>query len=435
MKLRNIAACAAAVVMAEALSSCVKTWDYTEACKKGKTMLEYLVPNTGDNIANRAEIIVAISDEVILPDNAQEKVNAAIKKQHQDVRQHSDDKDYIEASYSIDEWKEYAKKEFTETLSMINQQKGLGIRFLDRSQMNAAMKEHHFQLSDWSDERKTAQIGKALNADYVLQVKAYPELRTGTHFIVSNNYWGSSCTLSFLNINTFERIDVDDCSIFEPVAENDWSYEKKAAKRDVLLNKLAEGTGKKARLLPHAAGFVSVQKSATKYEGEYLNYVSPFAKKCGKASDKAMKNLDSISFSDDGKRCTVRMQDGSKENGRMKFKGQDPLDLKVLVDIDKVSLPSNAIKKEEAYSVVRWDDIFYEFYEKGTGGEVWEVHLTDKKIGEISINTPSLELEGAVFRDGDQLVIDYKADKEDGSGHHYFAFFTVEDEDTDDGWD
>lgn len=434
MKLRNIAAYAAAVVMAGALSSCVKTYDYTKDCKKGKEMLEYLVPCVYDLDASR-DIVVVVNDRIIMPNTAKALVEDAVKGQHERARNAKADANSwghnraVEISYSISQWEADAKLKLEKALASMAKWNQPGIRFVERSRMEEVMKEHHFQLSDWADENKTAQIGKALNADYVL---------TCTSSTLEYDYDSidiSEMNLNFFSINTLETV-ITPATDWEHFYENSVDHQRK---KNVLLKNLSQGIGEGNTdaggipVSPKMAGLVSVKKSPVKYAGEYSSYVCPFVKEGEKVSDTVMEKLDALIFSEDRKKCTVVMKDGSKETGRMKFKSQEPLELDVLVATKQVSLPANSRKELISSSVVLREDIFDLFYSDYKGGEVCKVYLTDKKIGEISINTPSLELEGAVFRDGDQLVIDYKADKKDGTGYHYFAFFTVEDEDDD--WD
>lgn len=44
----------------------------------------------------------------------------------------------------------------------------LGVSFLDRTKIAQIEKEHKFQLGDWSNDKKTAEVGKALNANVML---------------------------------------------------------------------------------------------------------------------------------------------------------------------------------------------------------------------------------------------------------------------------
>ena len=43
-----------------------------------------------------------------------------------------------------------------------------GVSFLDRTKIAQIEKEHKFQLGDWSNDKKTAEVGKALNANIML---------------------------------------------------------------------------------------------------------------------------------------------------------------------------------------------------------------------------------------------------------------------------
>ena len=40
----------------------------------------------------------------------------------------------------------------------------------DRNALALLEKENQFQLSDWADEKKSAEMGKVLNADYIVRV-------------------------------------------------------------------------------------------------------------------------------------------------------------------------------------------------------------------------------------------------------------------------
>ena len=43
------------------------------------------------------------------------------------------------------------------------------VTLVDRSIVERVIREHQFQLGDWSNDRKTAELGKALNADWIVR--------------------------------------------------------------------------------------------------------------------------------------------------------------------------------------------------------------------------------------------------------------------------
>ena len=53
----------------------------------------------------------------------------------------------------------------------------VGVSFVDRSKIAQIEKEHAFQLSDWSNEKKTAEIGQALNANVLLFLENFSYLK------------------------------------------------------------------------------------------------------------------------------------------------------------------------------------------------------------------------------------------------------------------
>jgi hypothetical protein len=75
------------------------------------------------------------------------------------------------------------------------------ITFVDRNHMEEVMKEHMFQLSDWSSEEKSAEIGRALNANALIT------------FIAKESQYGGyssySATAKIMNINTFETLEFE----------------------------------------------------------------------------------------------------------------------------------------------------------------------------------------------------------------------------------
>lgn len=55
-----------------------------------------------------------------------------------------------------------------------------GVSFLDRSKISQIEKEHKFQLGDWSNDKKTAEVGKALNANILLFLDKFGFIDNGS---------------------------------------------------------------------------------------------------------------------------------------------------------------------------------------------------------------------------------------------------------------
>lgn len=71
-----------------------------------------------------------------------------------------------------------------------------GVSFLDRSKISQIEKEHKFQLGDWSNDKKTAEVGRALNANILLFIDkfGYIDNRSGEYRFEAN----------FVDINTMQ---------------------------------------------------------------------------------------------------------------------------------------------------------------------------------------------------------------------------------------
>ncbi len=88
-----------------------------------------------------------------------------------------------------------------------------GIKFVTRNQLEKIMQEHQFQLSDWSSEEKTAEVGKALNASALV------------------TFMPSSSQMQIININTFEKLELQ-ADIFTDFTLDDAHYNEKCSAMD-----------------------------------------------------------------------------------------------------------------------------------------------------------------------------------------------------------
>lgn len=245
------------------------------------------------------------------------------------------------------------------------------IHFVDRSKLEAVKEELKFQQGDWSDENKSASIGKVLNADIIVTFK-------NTGFSILN---GLAFTTELFDVNTFEVFSLE-----TPPTGNYLSAANKPL-RDFLEQDVS--------LFPEMVSFDAVKKSAVQYKASELLLVSPFVlsknAKSVHLDDERTKNLqriECIAFDVERKTCTVQYIGGETELARLWTD---------MIDVSPI---------EDPYA----------------GGM-----LTTGKIGTLRIRSASLDISGDMFLYGDQFVIDYMAENEDDTGAHYFAFFTVED--------
>lgn len=81
-----------------------------------------------------------------------------------------------------------------------------GVSFLDRSKIFQIEKEHKFQLGDWSNNKKTAEVGKALNANILLFLDKFTYVDAGSgqyrfeaKFVDVNTMQSSSFVVAYKN--------------------------------------------------------------------------------------------------------------------------------------------------------------------------------------------------------------------------------------------
>jgi TolB-like protein len=94
------------------------------------------------------------------------------------------------------------------------------VSLVDRSVVERVLKEHSFQAGDWSNQQKTAELGKAFNADWIVRGELE---KFGTNILV---------TVQFYDIQTFRFMGGADLRL----ANADAAYDN----MDPLVNKLIE---------------------------------------------------------------------------------------------------------------------------------------------------------------------------------------------------
>jgi TolB-like protein len=94
------------------------------------------------------------------------------------------------------------------------------VSLVDRSVVERVLREHSFQAGDWSDQKKTAELGTALNADWIVRGEME---KFGSNILV---------TVQFYDIKTFRFMGGADLRL----ANADEAYDK----MDPLVDKLVE---------------------------------------------------------------------------------------------------------------------------------------------------------------------------------------------------
>jgi len=120
------------------------------------------------------------------------------------------------------------------------------VRLVDRSVIERVIKEHQFQLGDWSNQQKTAELGEALNADWIVRGEID---KLGADIIV---------TVSFYDIKTFQFKGGADI----PLANVNEAYEKITPLVDSLVQTIGNGGG--GGTLP------SIKSAAIVFDGDTL---------------------------------------------------------------------------------------------------------------------------------------------------------------------
>jgi TolB-like protein len=104
------------------------------------------------------------------------------------------------------------------------------VSLVDRSVVERVLREHSFQAGDWSDQKKTAELGTALNADWIVRGEME---KFGSNILV---------TVQFYDIRTFRFMGGADLRL----ANADEAYDK----MDPLVDRLVETISASGTRLP-----------------------------------------------------------------------------------------------------------------------------------------------------------------------------------------
>lgn len=386
--LKIFAAAVLAISTLGLLSSC------THKYKTQRKMLS-IYRDTLENYQAPKKIVAIMPSSDVLPKELKATLANALKAQNEMAAK--SDLKFAKKCTEADAMAAYAKELADLQQNIMDH---TSIKFVDRSRMEEVMKEHAFQQSVWADENLTVQVGKVLNADAIVSLEA-----------AEWSYDYNSIDISFIdrkksimNINTMEKF------IFEGL----WSRSRKEVKRiyDMFPNNINEGIlqGNSTTLQ-----FSGIRKSAFSYKEKELEYVCPFplGKKPVPAKpkddlSKKISSIEAIKLNMQAKTCTVMFDDGSSEDGTVNIS---------LHDAERLKIPFS----EKQFNLLP-DDTDYNL--EGDFFERYYVELTTWNRGKIKIRSNNLNLSGDIYVRGKDYVIDYKSDKDDGRGKHYFAFFT-----------
>jgi TolB-like protein len=112
------------------------------------------------------------------------------------------------------------------------------VSLVDRSVVERVIREHSFQAGDWSDQKKTAELGTALNADWIVRGEME---KFGSNILV---------TVQFYDIKTFRFMGGADLRL----ANADEAYDKMDPLVDKLVQTIAGSGGSRAPTARPAPG-------------------------------------------------------------------------------------------------------------------------------------------------------------------------------------
>jgi hypothetical protein len=87
-------------------------------------------------------------------------------------------------------------------------------RIVDTTQIDRIITQHNFEMSDWSDSDKIAEVGKALNADIICIT-----ILGGNQLQLSSSRASLMISVTFLDVNTMEVLGSFSKSYRDPGGE------------------------------------------------------------------------------------------------------------------------------------------------------------------------------------------------------------------------
>ena len=279
------------------------------------------------------------------------------------------------------------------------------LSLVDRNRMEGILKEHKFQSSDWANQDTVAQVGQALNAQFVAYIdEKEVKKATTARKILSLGTTADHIayvTLTLINVSTFRKFTFSVPSGEE--FENETLVEYKGLDSKMLINMFNDSTIVPIDILDGTWYCDGVKESSVSYKADKLDYICPFASgyplKSVKGDEKyaAFAEIEKadLNFGE----MILSLSDGSElqnENGIIK---------------EKKAKIFNTVRTN-----VKGDSTTYR-----TGIKPYSTCC----IGKIRVRyNGDININGDVFYKDNQLAIQIGTSKDDGTGKAYFLMFS-----------
>ena len=275
--------------------------------------------------------------------------------------------------------------------------------------MEAVMKEHAFQNSDWANEKTVARVGKALNAQYLAIIE---DGKTDDANIGFRGKESSEIvSLSLVNVTTLRKFSF-------PVASNEISSNYsghlatnsayKGFDADKLEKVMQDGyTGVPLENLDGDWFFDGAKESTASYNAKTLDYLTPFAS--GYTLKKTKLGKEQKAFKD--------IEKAVVSGGAVSF---------VLSDGTVLEAETAVIKEKPAKIVntARYEGVTSGMFGAGTVRVGLKPYSTNS-VGTLRARySKDFDISGTVFYKDDTLAIQIGTSKDDGTGKAYFLMFS-----------
>lgn len=258
-----------------------------------------------------------------------------------------------------------------------------GFKVVDRSgsKLNKIMEEHEFQMSEWSAEKKVAEVGKGANADLILTF--VPRLTSADPSIYA------SVSAEFIDINTMQTFNFN----YTGTSFSNWNF--------ALLKVNADS--------PNGAWFCDgLKKSSIKYSPKEMKYITPFANNYALNSTNKLEKKKY--FNEEITGITI-----SDNEGTVTYSNGKEVECYVAFNLEKDS--NFAVDKVTGQNYLDDNVTIYANSDSG---------VSTMKIGTLTIREELGKqlLKGTVYLKGNEMGILVGTSANNGSGIAYFVMFS-----------
>lgn len=331
---------------------------YVKKMRKQNTELtQYFVPVLREKKYN----VVLINNDIIPEDLAR-------------IRQLAKDR-----NESLVLYESYAKQAFDKAVRNLAESESFTL--IDRSKIEIIKNEQRFQISDWSNSKKTSELGKALNADCIASIS------------ITIDKTSFTAKTEILDINTMEskvslRSNLDELSTL---------YFENSRKNTL--------PSKKMR-------FTGIKVTEKKYSKEEINKITPFLQtiNCSKSEIEKysdFENLKNIQFDLEDELCTVTFFGKGETQCDFVFIAGNPL---LIIG----GLKNEDSKYQRAPAT-----------EETSDAGLYSYYFTNGYIGRIKIIGDNINVSGDMYYYNNAYAIHVGSEKPNGTGKQYFAFFSA----------